>query len=383
MSLLTNLVSYWNLDNNVLDAHGPNNGTAYNLTYVAGHSNQAITGNGVSSWVDIGVGTGLNIVGDLTVAAWCYRTSANYHFIICRTTGSGAGASTYEFRIEPGGNLAFLTTSGAGSVSGGSVPYRLWTHIAATRSGTTCKVFIDGMKVATATGVAASTSLPAENTIIGSRQDGPSHLGDEGWTLDDVGIWDRALTDEEIRDLWSVSAGYPLTPVPFYPFFVSAAPYTDTFFNPPFENVFVADIITGSTSVFAAELDFPSRGAVSEPIFQTRMAEPYGGSVVVVAPVVGNMIPASGTPIYPTTPIQFDVTDDSGLFTAIIVMVSFPDGAYEVVHDSAQFAPRYRSSTVVPIVDGFQFVCRRNGGWPSSPTIKVVGVDAAGGENPQ
>ena len=102
-----------------------------------------------------------------------------------------------------------------------------------------------------------------------------------------------------------------------------------------------------------------------------------------IAPVVGNLTPAVGTPIYPTTALQFDVTDDSGLFTAVIVMASFSDGSYEVVYDSAQFATKYLTSAVASIAGGFRFVVRRTGGWVSAPTIKVVSVDTAGAGNPQ
>lgn len=385
IALFDGLVSYWNMNNNVLDSQGVNNGTAHNLSYMTGRIAQGVTGNGTSSWVDLGVGTGLNITGDLTIAAWCYRTSNNYLFIMCRTTGSGAGASTYEFRINSGGALEFLTYSGGGGATGsGTIPLNVWSFVCATRSGATCKVFVDGVKVGTGTCL-APTSLPAENTIIGSRQDGISYLGSQGYALDDVGIWNRALTEDEVSNLWS-SSEYPLIPSPYYPM------YTEFMFGD--DDIF-ADFPLQDVEVYVADLDYDMNANVYANdlsfnvgfftgVFQVRMAEEYGGAgPIVIPPVVSNMVPASGTPIYPNTTIQFDVTDDSGLFTAIIVMVSFPDGSYEVIHDSAQFAPRYRTSTNNPITNGFTFVVRRNGGWPAAPTIKVVGVDAAGGENPQ
>jgi hypothetical protein len=115
-----------------------------------------------------------------------------------------------------------------------------------------------------------------------------------------------------------------------------------------------------------------------------RAYAPIGGTTIipVTPPVVSNILPANGTPIYATTPLQFDITD-TDVFTAVIVMVSFADGTYEVVYDSSVFATGYASSTFSEITDGFRFVLRRRGGWPSSPTLKVIGVDAAGAENPQ
>jgi hypothetical protein len=100
-----------------------------------------------------------------------------------------------------------------------------------------------------------------------------------------------------------------------------------------------------------------------------------------IAPVVTNLIPAEGTPIYSTTPLQFDVTDDSGLLAAITVMVSFPDGSYDTVWDNSVFAANYSASTSAPIAGGLRFVLRRVGGWTGSPRVKVVVVDQAGKPN--
>lgn len=94
-------------------------------------------------------------------------------------------------------------------------------------------------------------------------------------------------------------------------------------------------------------------------------------------PLITNLVPTPGDGLYASNPIQFDVTDPDTM-VALVVLVSFPTGAYEVVHDGVEFAVSYAQSTRTPITDGFHFVLLRSGGWPASPSVSVVAVDAFG-----
>lgn len=148
-----------------------------------------------------------------------------------------------------------------------------------------------------------------------------------------------------------------------------------------------ADTASTSTDNQIADTYYSRQLTFRNP-YVSYYSDPMGGpsstpTPPVIPPVVSNMIPAAGTGIYPTSPLQFDVTDDSGLFTAVIVLASYPDGSYEVVYDSAVFATKYRSSTMSIISGGFRFILTRVGGWPASPSIRVIGIDAAGAENVQ
>lgn len=96
-------------------------------------------------------------------------------------------------------------------------------------------------------------------------------------------------------------------------------------------------------------------------------------------PVVSNFAPATG-PIQKSTPISFDVTDDSGNFARIMVLVEFGDGTYEVIHDGVKFATSYASkSSRKVITDGYRYTVERLGGWTSSSmTIRAIGIDLSG-----
>lgn len=101
-----------------------------------------------------------------------------------------------------------------------------------------------------------------------------------------------------------------------------------------------------------------------------------------IAPEVGNVSPTPGTPIEATTPISFDVTDDSGAFRRVLVAVIMGgSGVPELAYDGDAFlGPYVASSSRVVIPDGFRFTLQRSGGWPSSPTVRVFPIDLGGNE---
>ena len=121
------------------------------------------------------------------------------------------------------------------------------------------------------------------------------------------------------------------------------------------------------------------------PSFVAPFGFPFGG-VLNTEPVVSNFSPDPNDPllvnIINSTPLMFDVTDDSGFFRRILVEVIFPGVVSELIHTGDGFTGLYiAGSTKASISGGFHFSCRRTGGWPYSPTIGVFAVDGSGLEN--
>lgn len=99
-------------------------------------------------------------------------------------------------------------------------------------------------------------------------------------------------------------------------------------------------------------------------------------------PTISIVSPNAGDEITPSTPIVFDVVDDSGVFRRAVVLVTFAEtGVSEVVHDGDSFAPFYAgSSSRQMIAGGFRFTVLRMNGWRSAPSVKVIAVDREGFE---
>ena len=123
-------------------------------------------------------------------------------------------------------------------------------------------------------------------------------------------------------------------------------------------------------------------------------AVPQGGNFVIQSaggfappvptpPTVTNFVPAVGSSIARDQVLQFDVTDNSGLFRRILVAADFPPiGLYEVVHDGGAFGPAYSArSSREAIAGGFRYRILRIQGWPVSPTIAPFAIDQEGAEN--
>jgi hypothetical protein len=99
------------------------------------------------------------VSGDYTIETWLYQTDRNLDIVpIFQTAGSnvagylfGIDASNGNLIIYDGGAMRIGSTSSAVSLN-------TWTHVAATRSGGTTRVFIDGTLVGSATYTYSSTS---------------------------------------------------------------------------------------------------------------------------------------------------------------------------------------------------------------------------------
>lgn len=103
------------------------------------------------------------------------------------------------------------------------------------------------------------------------------------------------------------------------------------------------------------------------------------------APAVSNWSPAPQTAITINNTISFDVTDASGLFRRILVLVQFTGlEIYDTAFDGSTFGQRYLGpgNSKVAITNGFRFTLLREGGWPASPRIVPVAINQTGQENP-
>jgi len=164
------------------------------------------------------------------------------------------------------------------------------------------------------------------------------------------------------------SRSAPLLELPREPFLERLGAYA-----PPADPKALGELIYEGASISAVDLWVPpERIATPPPEPEPEPPNP--------PPVVSNFVPPAFAEIDPNTSIQFDVTDDSGAFTRIIVTCTL-DGIMEVVHDGSSFRGLYAGASRRSLItNGFRYAVARQGGWTAPPTFETFAIDQQGAE---
>ena len=142
--------------------------------------------------------------GNYTVAGWAIDTGSDYDWMTLYSAeqhiwfGVDSEASAAVWLDCGGSGKGALTTAGTWTQDA-------WHHIAATWDGSNIHIYIDGADMSIT--VYGSPKNPkAKNGVIGAFSTGTSN---DNWygILDDVRLYDRALTADEISALASGSGG--------------------------------------------------------------------------------------------------------------------------------------------------------------------------------
>ncbi|WP_245987439.1 DUF5695 domain-containing protein [Cohnella lupini] len=175
-------------------------------SWVAGHAGNALSLNGTNAYASLptGIVGGLN---DFTISTWVKVTSLSDW---ARIFDFGTGTSNYMF-LAPragGSGLRFaITTSGNGAeqqLNAPALPTGVWKHIAVTLSGTTGRLYVDGVQVASNTNMTFKPSSLGSTTLnyIGKSQFGDPYLNGQ---VDDFKIYGRALSATEVSTIFAGS----------------------------------------------------------------------------------------------------------------------------------------------------------------------------------
>jgi hypothetical protein len=168
-----------------------------------GRIDGAFVFNGVDQLLRVASRPSLRTERAFTVAVWLNRaTGADNACIVNKSLGTG-GDNSWQACVNAAGKLAFFSASSTGSHSLLSDPVIAateWHHIALWWDGTTKATYIDGQRTAHNN---AAIGFDDRDITIGADVDGTRVVAPLNGRLDDVRIYDRALSDAEIIALAS------------------------------------------------------------------------------------------------------------------------------------------------------------------------------------
>lgn len=197
---LAGLLGYWPFDGDAADASGNGHDGIVEgePTYDEGRVGQALLLDGVDDRVLVGTWDPSEETGQVTVALWVYwdgTHTQNNIFVTKRGTWDEAGLA-WQFVGKNDGSALFRNIPT--TLRGGAGPGGEWVHWAATFDGQEAAIYKNAEIVAGPTAF-AFTGGASSMISIGARSD--DHSENFKGLLDEVRIYNRALTVDEIREL--------------------------------------------------------------------------------------------------------------------------------------------------------------------------------------
>jgi hypothetical protein len=192
-----NPVGYWKFDegagSTAHDSSGNgNDGTLYNNpTWVTGEVGGALQFDGVSTYAEAPDSSSLDVTNAVTLEAWVYPNSlTGWTNVIEKDQEGGYKLGFYNNQV------VFTLYQLLDESSTGTVPLNQWSYVAATYDGQNVKIYING-NLDTTIAHTEEIGVGESPVDIGWRR--TSSASYFNGVMDEVKVWNRALTAEEIN----------------------------------------------------------------------------------------------------------------------------------------------------------------------------------------
>jgi hypothetical protein len=206
-NITNGLVAWWKLDEASGGVAADSSGNGLNGTLVSGHRFQntpgavgnCLTGMTTLRPVTVANNALLNFTGDFTICYWALPSAIDAGgagLTITKNTNNAIGQwnlslrstgyNGFYFRPGTGGSDAIPLRSQIALIHNG-----YWHHICATRVGAVIRLYLDGVRVPSSGGGYADFSGNTQTLrLVGTG------------AMDDARLYDRALSDTEVRALF-------------------------------------------------------------------------------------------------------------------------------------------------------------------------------------
>lgn len=211
------LVGWWPFNGNANDESGNgNNGTVNGATLTTdrnGNSNAAYSFDGSSNYIEATSNSSLQVSSAYTMSLWFNSNIFNngpYGYTLISKIAYTGWYGGYEIMIGESNSIGGVNHTG--NINGNfQLPFLgmnagNWYSVIATFNGNQLKLYVNGSLVNTVT---QSGALQIGNDPLRFGRRGGGGIYDQFYngSLDDIGIWNRALTPCEIQALYNSGVG--------------------------------------------------------------------------------------------------------------------------------------------------------------------------------
>ena len=197
------LIAYYPFNGNANDESGNgNDGTVNGATLTVdrfGNPDSAYAFDGSDDYIEVPPSSSLNITSELTITAWVNIEAAGgfyQHYVVDSRDGSGGG---YGLNVDTNSSQFWIGNTYPNFPSTGStIEVGSWHHVAGKYDGTDVVVYVDAIEI---------ERIPFNYVIESST--GPLFIGQRynflerfGGRIDEVRIYNRALSETEIQELY-------------------------------------------------------------------------------------------------------------------------------------------------------------------------------------
>lgn len=205
------LVAYYPFNGNANDESGnDNNGIVSGAALTEdrnGNENSAYRFNGINNSIKVIKSSSLNITNQITISLW-FKTKGSLDKNVIISKGNSPYLYDYEWfiNLETEKKISFVITLKNEPIEHFAVTFETdeilnddkWRHLAATFDGESLKLYLNGIIGETSNiGRVRIINLSDDDIYIGSLNNTYHFFG----SIDDIGIYKRALTSLEIQEL--------------------------------------------------------------------------------------------------------------------------------------------------------------------------------------
>jgi hypothetical protein len=206
------LVGWWPFNGNANDDSGNgNNGTVNGSSLTSdrfGNANNAYNFNGSSNYIEVSSSSSISVSTNYSISVWLnaniwsFNAPIDQHAVVSKID-NGDWYGGYEIRTGGGGYIMHSGNIGSNfDIGKGNYSTNNWNNVTVTYDGNYVRSFINGILVDSIarSGAIQTSSIP----LRFGRRGGAGYYNN--WfsgKIDDVAIWNRALSQQEITSLYN------------------------------------------------------------------------------------------------------------------------------------------------------------------------------------